>query len=353
MKCGACGDPNPIWSTCKAPDAYVLRWTLAKRKQIAEKYAGQPPPTAHLSDCPTDVVSEGDAAAEDALEYDMQDEYDDTEVGTSFASVAFTSAAALVADLSKYWVVDSACSVNLTSFRSDFSEFHSSARRSTVGGVGVTVQGRGTVRIPICLISGRTVFRHVHALYTLDLSSRSAQRISRLLSVSSMQKHSGCEFSFPTNIDSGMLLVTTGMGMLIPSGNGLYLLPRSHACAGLSSHHVDNRKQKPVALAAECDAALWHSRMGHLNMQSLQAQHSHNTVYVPVMPSSVNDLSCESCNLNKAAFAPKNRKASQKPVAPLQHLSCDLWGPFSVPSPHGLGYCLLVIDHHTNFMWVY
>jgi hypothetical protein len=40
MKCGACGDPNHVWSTCKARDADVLRWTLAKRKQIAEKYAG-------------------------------------------------------------------------------------------------------------------------------------------------------------------------------------------------------------------------------------------------------------------------------------------------------------------------
>jgi hypothetical protein len=106
-----------------------------------------------------------------------------------------------------------------------------------------------------------------------------------------MQKHSGCEFSLPTNTDSGMLLVTTRMGMLIPSGNGLYLLPRSHACAGLSSHQADSLRQKPVALAAECDAALWHSRMGHLNMQSLQAQHSHNTVFVPVMPSSVNEQS--------------------------------------------------------------
>jgi hypothetical protein len=40
MKCDACGDPNHVWSTCNAPDADVLRWTLAKRKQIAEKYAG-------------------------------------------------------------------------------------------------------------------------------------------------------------------------------------------------------------------------------------------------------------------------------------------------------------------------
>jgi hypothetical protein len=69
------------------------------------------------------------------------------------------------------------------------------------------------------------------------------------------------------------------------------------------------------------------------------------------MPSYVNDLSCESCNLNKATSAPQNRKASHMHAAPLQHFSCDLWGPVNVPSPYGLKYCPLVIDHHTNLMW--
>jgi hypothetical protein len=168
-----------------------------------------------------------------------------------------------------------------------------------------------------------------------------------------MQKHSRCEFSFPTDTDSGMLLVTTRMGMLIPPGNILYrLLPRSHDSAGLLSRLVDSNGEKSVALSAECDLALWHSRLGHLNMQSLHAQHSHNTPYVPVMPSCVTDLSFDYCNLNKATSAPQNRNASRKPAAPLQHFSCDLWGPVHVPSLYGLRYCLLVIDHNTNFMWV-
>jgi hypothetical protein len=100
MKCGACGDPNHVWSTCKAPDADVLRWTLAKLKQIAEKCAGQPPPTAHLSDLPADMAFEEDAANAEPLEYDMHDEFDDTKVGTSFASVAFASSASRVIDMS-------------------------------------------------------------------------------------------------------------------------------------------------------------------------------------------------------------------------------------------------------------
>jgi hypothetical protein len=30
----------------------------------------------------------------------------------------------------------------------------------------------------------------------------------------------------------------------------------------------------------------------------------------------------------------------------------DLLGPVNVPSMHGLRYNLLVIDHHTHYMWV-
>jgi hypothetical protein len=77
-----------------------------------------------------------------------------------------------------------------------------------------------------------------------------------MLSVSWMQKHSGCEFSFPTNSDSGMLLVTTCMGMLVPSENGLYLLPMTHDSAGLPSHKVDSRSGRPVGLAVECDPGM-------------------------------------------------------------------------------------------------
>jgi hypothetical protein len=61
---------------------------LAKRKQIAKKYAGPTPPTAHLSD-----VLAGFTLTEDVVgsppEEDMEDEYVDTVVSVSFTCVAF------------------------------------------------------------------------------------------------------------------------------------------------------------------------------------------------------------------------------------------------------------------------
>jgi hypothetical protein len=37
---------------------------------------------------------------------------------------------------------------------------------------------------------------------------------------------------------------------------------------------------------------------------------------------------------------------------PLRSFLVTFWGPVHVTSPYGLRYCSLVIDNHTNFMWV-
>jgi hypothetical protein len=88
-KCSACGNLDHILSSCTAPDDALLRWTLAKRKMIIEKY-GAPGdfPSAHsalLSDVPAD-----DWDSLPTLE-ECTDEHDDTEVSVPFSSVAFSS----------------------------------------------------------------------------------------------------------------------------------------------------------------------------------------------------------------------------------------------------------------------
>jgi transposase InsO family protein len=70
------------------------------------------------------------------------------------------------------------------------------------------------------------------------------------------------------------------------------------------------------------------------------------------MKSIVKNLLCDSCLLHNAHAAPRNKATCTKPMSSLIHMSCDIWGHVNVPSPHGLRYCLLVIDHHTHYMWV-
>jgi hypothetical protein len=85
-KCSACGSLDHILSSCTARDDALLRWTLAKRKMIIQKY-GAPggSHSAHaalLSDFPAD-----DSDSLPILD-ECTDEYDDTEVSVPLSSVA-------------------------------------------------------------------------------------------------------------------------------------------------------------------------------------------------------------------------------------------------------------------------
>jgi hypothetical protein len=163
-------------------------------------------PSAHaalLSDVPAD--NSGSLPTLD----ECTDEYDDTEVSVPFSSVAFSSSLTRGRNLSQFWVVDSACSINLIAFKGDFVRFTPPSAPSRVGGVGVDVKGSGSVRISVRLAFGRLIHRTIHALYTPDLPSRSAHRIGRLLSANWMHTHCGCESVFPSDSNLGQPVVPT------------------------------------------------------------------------------------------------------------------------------------------------
>jgi hypothetical protein len=156
-----------------------------------------------LSDVPS-----GDLDTMHTLE-ECTDELDDYVVSVPFTPVAFSSSIAPGRDLSQFWVVGSACSINLTAFRHDFVTFDQPDTPSRVGGVVVDVKGSGTVRLSIMLASSHIIHRIVHALYTPCLYSCSAKCIGRVLSVRCMQSHSGCEFISLTDSDTAPIMVPT------------------------------------------------------------------------------------------------------------------------------------------------
>jgi hypothetical protein len=131
------------------------------------------------------------------------------------------------------------------------------------------------------------------------------------------------------------------MGVLEPSGNGLYFLQHSTTTGRLASVDILALLDSEVALIAQCDSLLWQRRFGHLNMQSLHAQHVNGVPTSLALPSTVKIASCDYCLLKKASAAPRNMLGCAKPPRPLMNMSSYIWGPVNVPSPHGLGYCLL------------
>jgi hypothetical protein len=126
------------------------------------------------------------------------------------------------------------------------------------------------------------------------------------------------------------------MGVLEPSGNGLYLLPHQPEVPSSPSATLAPDPSPRIARIAQCDPVMWLRRFGHMNMHSLHAQHTHGVPTSLVLASHVNKVSCDSCLFHKATSAPRNTAACAKPSRPLLNLSGDLWGPVIVPFQHGL-----------------
>jgi hypothetical protein len=151
-KCNACGSQNHILSPCRASDDALLKWTLAKRKMTVKKYG------THAGSASAHVALQSDVLTDDPKTMPTLEKFtkelDDSKVSVPFTFVAFSSSITPSRDLSQFWVVDSACSINLTAFRYDFITFNPPATPSRVGMVGVDVKGGGRVRLSILLASG-------------------------------------------------------------------------------------------------------------------------------------------------------------------------------------------------------
>jgi hypothetical protein len=120
-KYNACGSLDHTLSSCNAPYGALMRWTLAKRKMIIQKYGTLGGYAfAHAA-----LLKDVTADNTDGLPTlkDRTNEYDNTEVSVPFNSVAFSFSCTPGRDLSQFWVVDSACSINFTAFRGDLATF--------------------------------------------------------------------------------------------------------------------------------------------------------------------------------------------------------------------------------------
>jgi hypothetical protein len=103
-KCSGCGGLDHILSSCTASYDALLKWTLAKRKMIVQKHgapSGQASHTALLSDMHKSDTN-GNAPVAGPSEMECTGEYDNTEVGTTYCFIAFSSSTTPGRDLSDY-----------------------------------------------------------------------------------------------------------------------------------------------------------------------------------------------------------------------------------------------------------
>jgi hypothetical protein len=210
--------------------------------------------------------------------------------------------------------VDSACSITLSTHRTDFIKSQTAHESSAIDGVGVVSKSSGTMRIKIHLQSCDIISRVILTLFTPTPIARSSHGISRLSGFSGLQKYCGCEFSFPSATDIGMLMIVpTEMGVLRPYGNALYTLPL------LETPNLDIAPNvggyDGVARTSPTDATIRHNRLARIHMHGLQGQHDNGVEFVPHLGHCVRNVSCDSCLLHNTQFAVRNMSPSPKHVS--------------------------------------
>ena len=99
---------------------------------------------------------------------------------------------------------------------------------------------------------------------------------------------------------------------------------------------------------------LWHRRLAHVNMRTLQSLHKGGHILgLKDDVSFCKDRVCRACVEGKMHDSPHKSKniISSKRILELLHV--DLFGPPSHASLGGKKYCLVIVDDYSRFTWVY
>jgi hypothetical protein len=173
-----------------------------------------------------------------------------------------------------------------------------------------------------------------------------------LLSIRRLQA-SGLRVEFAP--DSNSAIVTRGNDVLLsaPVRDGLYIVDGSMLPPGAPSSPA----ALPVTSTAPADpdlVAVWHDRLGHLNVQALAklARDGKLGKGVSFTRSALDAHECSSCILGKGKRLPSRRSATSA-SAPGDRTNLDLWGPARTPTPSGARYLLVAQDDHSRKVFVY
>ena len=122
--------------------------------------------------------------------------------------------------------------------------------------------------------------------------------------------------------------------------------------------YVINFSERPTktatCLMAKVDVGwLWHRRLAHVNMRSLQSLLKGDHVCGLTNVSFAKDRACSACiegKLHEKAHPPTTIIYSKRP---LELLHMDLFGPPCFDSLGGRKYCLVIVDDYSRYTWAY
>nr|GFB07110.1 Gag-Pol polyprotein [Tanacetum cinerariifolium] len=100
-------------------------------------------------------------------------------------------------------------------------------------------------------------------------------------------------------------------------------------------------------------AWLWHSRLSHLNFDTINLLSKNDIVVGLLKLKFVKDHLCSSCEMGKAKRKSFHTKLTPSSKTRLHLLHMDLCGPMHVASINGKGYVLVIVDDYSRYTWTH
>nr|GEU91467.1 putative ribonuclease H-like domain-containing protein [Tanacetum cinerariifolium] len=142
---------------------------------------------------------------------------------------------------------------------------------------------------------------------------------------------------------------------LIDDTNVLLRTPRQHNMYSIDLNNIVSNKDLTclVVKASADESELWHRRLGHLNIKTMNRLVRHNLVRGLPSKCFDNDHTCVACLKGKNHKASCKTKLVNSVTKPLHTLHMDLFDPTSISNLNHKWYCLVVTGDFSRFTWTF
>ncbi|KAK1579119.1 hypothetical protein QYE76_016956, partial [Lolium multiflorum] len=230
------------------------------------------------------------------------------------------------------WVLDSGCTSHMTGGKNLVKEL-----RPNINNITVSFGDNSTSEV---MGFGKVVVAHNITLVDVMLVKTLGYN---LLSVSALGK-----MGFAVFIDNDIVVLLWSKTLKV-------------AFVGYREHNLyvvdfsGTTTTSAMCLFGKADVGwLWHRRLAHVNMRTLQSLHKGNHI-VGLMEnvSFAKDRVCRACVEGKMHDSPHPSKTiiSSKRILELLHV--DLFGPVTHASLGAKKHCLVIVDDYSRYTWVY
>ncbi|KAM2961184.1 hypothetical protein FF1_030791 [Malus domestica] len=230
------------------------------------------------------------------------------------------------------WYVDSGCSNHMTGREDLLVDIDKYVTAKVEMGTGqlVDVTGKGSLMVETKI--GKRYIKEVMLVPGLK---------ENLLSVGQMMEH-------------GYYLVFGGHKVEIYDDSSYSNLIARVPMKGNRSFPMKLQSGIHIAYRANVcpSTAMWHRRLGHLNMSSLKLMQEQELV-VGLPEIKVIKGVCEGCVLGKQCREAFPREATTRASFPLELIHSDICGPMQTTTTAGNRYFLTFIDDCTRMCWIY